>query len=682
MARIPVGNFGNATPQSGGMNAPAAGAFGGGIAQAVQGVGETGMQLANQAINAQEQEARRLQAEAKHEADKQAARAEQIKQLTAHAGIQNGLADLHDEISNGIATGTLPKDEARKQWTEKSAKVIGDNLTNLPPDLAPLVDAQMKGLTGQLSNRLEDTIRKRDQQDADAGLITYKEQMQRFASTDMTTAIKQWEQAATAAGPGAGWTPEKITKEVQGFKETVSFTKGYEAITGAKNDRKALDKAETDIASMSELDPQRKATLLDRVAGYKFALDQKAELAAQRAERRAEAGLKKAEAAFNTFQALADKGTILAPEYVDQVVAQTAGTPYQMGVKAIAKQAVETGGLAAKPLAQQQSLLDGINAEIAKNGRSPALDKRKEQVEKVLAGTKSDIEKLGGLRAAQERGVIGDVTPLDMSSIQSISAGLAKRVDQANTVGRAWSGTSVSPMLPEEAANLAGTLNALAPSARSAFIATLAGAIPPKQMSALAKQIDEKDRPLALAMSLGSSGTTAGRYTSELLIKGQQAIKDKSIKADSAAVTGTKAQMASYLGDALTGKARDDVLEAAGLIYYGMQSEGGGADYGRAVRMAIGGDVIDRGGKKLPIPAGVAQKDFESAVATSAKQKVGDKPVIVNGKQLPAAEFLSGLPSAGLEPVGMGRYVVRAGGSLVTTDGRSPLVLEVGNVAP
>lgn len=681
MARIPMGDFGQVLPQNRSTPIASAAQLDGGLSDSVQRLGNVAQGVGAQMIDEKQREAARLANEARREQEKQAARAERVSQLTSHANIQTGLADLHDELNAGLSGGTITKDEARKQWAERSTKVVGDQVAKLPQDIGALVSAEMMGLTGRLNNSLEDSIRKRDQHDADAGLMTYREQMQRFATTDMATAVGQWERVARESGAQAGWSPQRIAKEVQTFRETVSYTKAYETVSAARNDRKALDMAETAIGELPDLDPQKRATLLDRVAGYKLSLDQRAELAAQRAERRAEANMRKAEAAFNTFQSLADKGTVLDPNYIDQVVAQTAGTPYQAGVKAMAQQAVETGGIASQPIAAQQAALDEINAKIARDGRSPALDKRREQLEKVVAGSKGDLEKAGGLRAAVERGVIEQIAPLDISSIEGITKGLAARVDQADTVSKGWAGTTVSPLLPEEADALAGTLNNLAPAARSTFIATLAKAVPPKQMAALAKQIDSKDRPLALSMALGSSGTTAGRHTSELVIKGAQAIKDKGVKADNTAVTGTRARAAEYLGDALQGKAREDVLDTAFYIYAGMEAEGGG-DINRAVRLAVGGDIIERNGRKLPIPAGVNEDTFETAVSTSARRAVGTGKVFVGGKAMEADAFMKALPGAELQPVGAGRYVVRAGSGLVTTDGRKPLVLGVTDVNP
>jgi peptidyl-prolyl cis-trans isomerase C len=44
----------------------------------------------------------------------------------------------------GIASGTFKKDEARKQGGERSQKLIAEQVSKLPPDLGPLVQAQME----------------------------------------------------------------------------------------------------------------------------------------------------------------------------------------------------------------------------------------------------------------------------------------------------------------------------------------------------------------------------------------------------------------------------------------------------------------------------------------------------------------------------------------------------------
>lgn len=686
MARIPMGDFGQLVPEARRTPTASAAQLDGGLSQAVQGLARTGMGIAEDRLNAQvsaeQRAAAKAAADAEREREKQAARAERVQNLTTHATIQTGLADLHDELSNGLATGAMSKDDARKRWTEQSQKVIGDNVSSLPPDVGALVNAEMLGLTGRLSNSLEDKIRLKDQKDADAGLLVYKEQMQRFATTDMATAVKQWESVARQSGGQAGWSPEKIEKEVQTFKEGVAYTKAYSTLSAAR-DMKGLQAAENLIGQLPDLDPQRRATLENTITTRRMALNQQAEMAANRRERAAADSFRRAEAAFQTFQGLADKGTVLDPKYVDQVIAQTAGTPYQAGVKAMAQQAVENGGIAAQPIATQQAALDSINAQIAREGRSPALDKRREQLEKVVQGSRGDLEKSGGLRAGLERGVIDQIVPLNMGDLQNLPGAISARVAQADTVSRGWAGSTVSPLLPEEADALAGTLGNLAPAARSTVIAALSRAVPPKQMAAIAKQIDGKDRALALSMAIhGSDQTSEGRYTSELVLKGAQAVKDKSIKLDNSAVTGVRAQASNYLGESLVGKNREDVLDAAQFIYLGKQAEGQGISIEGAVRLAMHGDVVERNGKKVVIPAGVQADKFDEALTSSARRTVGTSKVYVSGKPMEAEQFLQALPGADLEPVSQGRYIVRAGGTVVTTDGKKPLILGVTNARP
>lgn len=221
MARIPMGDFGALVPEARRTPTASAAQLDGGLSEAAQRLGNTGMGIATDIIetrlSAEAKAAAKAAADAEREREKQAARAERVQQLTAHAGIQTGLADLHDELNNGLNTGAITKDDARKQWSERSQKVIGEQLATLPQDIAPLINAEMMGLSGRLSNSLEDSIRKRDQKDADAGLMVYKEQMQRFATTDMATAVKQWENVARTSGAQAGWAPDRIEKEVQSF---------------------------------------------------------------------------------------------------------------------------------------------------------------------------------------------------------------------------------------------------------------------------------------------------------------------------------------------------------------------------------------------------------------------------------------------------------------------------------
>lgn len=702
MAKIPMGDGGQLVPQTARTPTPSLTPIAsgrptddGGLAAAGMRLGGTASAIADQGLADIERARKQEEAEKKREADKQAARAEQIQQLTAHAGIQTGLADLNDDITSKLSTGAIKKDDARKLWTEGSAKVLTEKTQALPADLAPLVTAQMQGLNGQLGNRLEDTIRKRDQQEADGGLLTYREQMERFAGTDAESATRQWEQTARTAGPAAGWTPEKVEKEVQSFRESVSYTRAFTLVSGARNNRGALDAAEQAITKMDGLDPQKKAALLDRTSAYKFSLDQRAEMQAARAARQQEANLKKAEATFQTFQSVSDKGLAMDPAYIDKVISQTAGTPYQAGVVALARQAQESGGLASMPVPAQRAALDAISAQIAKEGNSPALQRRREQIEKVVNGSKADINK-DPMRAYLERSAdAADFKPLDTSSIAGITKSLTERAPIAERA-RQWSGGPVAPLTAEEIEPVRRVLDNLQPREKSAAIATLATTMGPQAAAGMARQLNDKDRALGLAFGTAGAQTTEGRFVSELILKGAAAQKDgtstkNAAKADVIAGQWKRVMTTETEGLFPSQQLTDGVRDAALYIAHGMAAENGGKlsenDMQRAVRLAVGGTIIERNGKRLPLPAGMDEDALEKRLravspadialqAAGPGAKPADQFVRAAGVPVPVDQFVKSLPGAELSYAGPGKFNVMVNGRpVMSADGKRRITI-------
>jgi hypothetical protein len=297
-------------------------------------------------------------------------------------------------------------------------------------------------------------------------------------------------------------------------------------------------------------------------------------------------------------------------------------------------------------------------------------------VDKVRSQTSADIER-DPLAAYAERGG-GLPPPVESGSLDTLIQSLPARTEHAAVVAR-WAGKTVSPLTADEADKVATQLDALPVDQRAARIAALAGSMTPGQAQSLATQIDKKNRGLSLEFAAGAAKTTEGRYTSELIARGRQAIRDKAVKEDSTAMTGLRASLAAEVGDSLTGRARDDTIEAARFITLGKQAAGETVSVPGAIALALGGPLVEHNGKKIPVPA---QTDLvrvlEQYPAKAIDSQATDGFVYLpGGRPMGVPEFLAALPAAQLEPAGFGRYFVRSGGSIAYNKDRQPIVVQV-----
>jgi hypothetical protein len=127
------------------------------------------------------------------------------------------------------------------------------------------------------------------------------------------------------------------------------------------------------------------------------------------------------------------------------------------------------------------------------------------------------------------------------------------------------------------------------------------------------------------------------------------------------------------------------VKDAAYYIAAGLAQENGGnlgsADIKRAIRLAVGGDIVERNGKKLPIPAGMDADDFEKRLKAVPKtdilQQAPGGKVRVAGVEMSAEDFAASLPGQDLAVVGQGRYVVMVKGRPVVNANGQPVVIGV-----
>ena len=226
-------------------------------------------------------------------------------------------------------------------------------------------------------------------------------------------------------------------------------------------------------------------------------------------------------------------------------------------------------------------------------------------------------------------------------------------------------------------------VRAMPPDQQSAALASFGSMLGDgDRISALAAQIDRKDKVLGTAMMFANSQTTQGRYVSELVLKGERAIRDKSILVDDKREVGWRGAIAKEIGDAYPNQeVRDRMIEAAYYVQAGFAAEGGSTDISRAVRMTAG-RIVERNGSKFPLPYGMEEGDFDKRLkAIQPGDIAGQAPggqVFVGKTAVPVDQFLKSLPDAALVHAGQGRYNVRAGMGLVTNAQGQRITVGVG----
>ena len=169
------------------------------------------------------------------------------------------------------------------------------------------------------------------------------------------------------------------------------------------------------------------------------------------------------------------------------------------------------------------------------------------------------------------------------------------------------------------------------------------------------------------------------------MLRGAQALADKTVKKDDAAVAGWRAEIANMVrGTMGDDRAEQDVIDAAWYVRAAMDAESTEvpgytlkASNENAVRMVIG-TPIDRGGVKTLTPRGMDEKTFDER-SRAALAPMAGSTLYVRGKPVTAEELAVRLPSYGMKRDGQGRYTPVLNGAYVTTDadGQQPLRLEV-----
>lgn len=398
-----------------------------------------------------------------------------------------------------------------------------------------------------------------------------------------------------------------------------------------------------------------------------------ADRAANDMQRRGELAMKDAEKAVEDLRTFTLSGGLPDLAYQAQVQRLTAGTPYAEAASAMLQAASAGAAFGAQSLPKQAAALQAMG-----QGGSPEQKKLIDFARQVHETQRRAFDE-DPWAAASRFHRLPDAPEVAIGS-PDVAARVVQQRLQTIAGVETSAGRPVSPLRPNEAVQWATQLQALPPDQRAQTLGQVGAMLNVGQVGALAEQLDKGNKPLALVLKLGPD-----RTTSALVLRGAQALADKTVKKDDAAVAGWRAEIANMVRGTLgDDRAEQEVIDAAWYVRAAMDAESTPvpgfdlkASNENAVRMVIG-TPIDRGGVKTLTPRGMDVDTFDRQ-ARAALQPMAGQTLYVRGKPVTAEELAVRLPSYGMKRDGQGRYTPVLNGAYVTTDaqGQQPLRLEV-----
>ncbi len=604
MATIPVGNFGNRIADAGA--APRA-IQGDPIGDAAQGAIQTGQAIIG-----------RQQAEQKQR-DEQSQRATAALAL---AKVNNALHDAHDEAATGISDGSLPIDDVGPFMEKRTAAIRKDFTSTLTPEQRGMVDDNIETTAGGLSRSLNGIINKRKQSETAATVDQFGEQVARDGMRKGPGwASEKFDAMVDFTAGAAGWSPEVAGRKKQAFREASHYAFFDAAGTGAfvKGDVEAIQKVRDQMAGDTgeSMDPVKRTTLDHQLFGYQQNILAKQARAANAADEEARKRHNEAVDVYNQGIDLAMSGAQFSPDFIKDMTTKAEGTEMAPAVLELISKQADISGFATKPASDRAAMLNAYRADRATPGVGidPASQKMLTAMETMDGKLRQQFND-NPWEAAQSAGVIRDAGEIQPGNPSETISTIQNRMQ---TIGRieAWGGKKVSPLQPREVDLVGKMVRAMPVDQAASMLARIGSGVgDAERVAALAKQMGDKDGTLGLAMMYANSQTTQNRYTAELVLRGEQAIKDKLVKPDEAKETGWRAEIAKQVRGAYSNREVEDAaVNAAFLVLAARTADGsqGDVNVDNAVRLATGG-ITERNGAKIPLPSGMSESDFDKKI--------------------------------------------------------------------
>lgn len=618
-------------------------------------------------------------------ADEQKQRVQAASQL---ATLNNDLYDIHDQIGRGINDGTIKPDNAITEFNARATEAKKLRTEGMSQMQLEAMNPHLVQMGGTLTRNLQGVAIKRTEADIGANILATGESLQRAAMRDLPGSIAQFNTVAQSMGPKAGWDPVQIAKASQSFAENATYNFANATLEGAAQTGDiALVKAAREKIQGPEgdaIDPAKRTALITKAYGYENGILAANAREADKAERDQQIRENAAVDEYNSVYDLSMKGRYLSVEAINALAERTAGTKMAGPAQELVKSQQEVAGFSSLSLPQQDAIIERQSAAGSdpKIGVTPMEQKTAEQYKTMRDANRKAYDE-NPWQAAQQRGALVDAPVIQLNNVQDATAVLTDRMQNIGKVERA-AGRKVSPLQPQEAEQIGRVVRMLPPDQQSGALASIGQSIGNSdRVAALAKQIDAKDKVLATAMMFSNSQTTQGRYTGELVLRGERAIKDGTVKVDGLKESGWRASIAKEIGDAFPNQeVRERMIDAAYYIKAGLTSDGTVKDdITNAVKLATGGIAEQRDGSRVPIPYGMTNDQFATRLkgiqAVDIADQVQGGQVFIGKNAVPVEQFIKQLPDASLVHAGQGLYSVKAGTGFVLNSQGRRIVLKV-----
>lgn len=680
MARIPMPNFGNAVPDAPPMMQPAAGAFGGGVADALQQIGNQGMRLA---------EDMRQQNMAMGRA--QAANA----MLDHEIAVKTATADIH----NRIQTGELPYGQANNAFQDTISKITIPKIDNADPVTQENLARGVERLNFQQQTVIQGSVQaaRRDDFKGQYGMALDKLGKLGNLPGANVAEINAKAEAFTPLAKQAGINDAVVAKTLQDFKDQNWTNHATQTAIENRDNLDGLLKLSGDLTKADgyyadKLDTNKRNAILSGVETHILMLQRRAGALVDKADAQAERINDKLEADMMTGIPVSENRLANDAQFVKNLPDQ------QERFNGILEMGKEVRRILSLPPAEQQHMLDSMRADLTSKGadypvrQKKLLDTMTAVHDNFTKTLKDEPLQAIALRTGHQ---FTPLTAAAMTDPTKIPAIFADREAWAMAAKKQY-GPDVQPRLlfSAEAEMVKGMLNGptATPEYQRKFLGILKGTMSGEAFRATMDQIGadpvmkmagEAEAGNLHTMQLDGGAATNGRPLSQMLLEGKKLLTDKTTLMPKDKGTGGDAiapAFNEYVGDALPrgDKSSQDAYAGVHAVYAVLAKEAGKNDgilapdiLQQAIRIVTGG-VVDHGGVKVIPPYGMTESQFND--------KLLEQIDATKGRTSLTPDELWRLPLE--SAAGKDNYVFKNGRSYVPGLDGKPLTVNLGTPVP